>query len=128
MREWVSGMFTGSYLAGVSKLIFEDSRLYYVVALSTNTLTTIMILANSISIPLRSAFFVLNVTLVNIMACQAHRNMKLPMFQHPNFTTSELSPPPTAAPRDGFSSCRLPVRFKTNKHGRHRETQFPGSG
>jgi hypothetical protein len=46
------------------------------------------------------------------MACQAHRNMKLPMFQHPNFTTSELSAPPTAAPRDGFSSCSLPVRFK----------------
>ncbi|TEB08742.1 hypothetical protein FA13DRAFT_1806958 [Coprinellus micaceus] len=75
MREW----------RVFSKLIFEDSRLYYVVALSSNTLTAIMILANSISIPLRSAFFVLNVTLVNIMACQAHRQ-----HEAPNVPTSQL--------------------------------------
>ncbi|TEB19326.1 hypothetical protein FA13DRAFT_1847333 [Coprinellus micaceus] len=105
MREWVSGMFTGSYLAGVSKLIFEDSRLYYVYvpfsiaqrmplaeleigqrgSVVPTLSTAIMILANSISIPLRSAFFVLNG-----YTRQHHGLSGAPQHEAPNVPTSQL--------------------------------------
>lgn len=139
-RERVGELLTGSHLPGVSKSIFKDSRLYYVyvlfsatpltslaeietgsVALSSNALTAIMILASSISVPLRSAFFALNITLVNVMACRAYRNMKLGVLQKSNFTTSDLTPPPTVPPRAGSSSSTLHVRF------RHTNTDATGS-
>ncbi|KAJ7900893.1 hypothetical protein B0H13DRAFT_2336310 [Mycena leptocephala] len=83
---------TGEYLPQFSKAFLKDGQLYYLhvslVAVTSNTLVTVMLYNTSVALAYRTMFTVCNIMVTNAMACHVFRNTK---FGLGNTTTSDLT-------------------------------------
>ncbi|KAJ7913405.1 hypothetical protein B0H13DRAFT_1712652 [Mycena leptocephala] len=83
---------TGEYLPQFSKAILKDGQLYYLVAVTSNTLVTVMLYNTRVALAYRTMFTVCNIMITNAMACYVFRNTK---FGLDKTTSSDLT---SAAP------------------------------
>jgi len=67
---------TGEYLPQFSKAILKDGQLYYLVAVTSNTLVTVMLYNTRVALAYRTMFTVCNIMITNAMACYVFRNTK----------------------------------------------------
>ncbi|KAJ7661575.1 hypothetical protein DFH06DRAFT_1043523 [Mycena polygramma] len=81
---------TGESLPGFSKAILQDGQLYYLVAVTSNTLVVAMFYNTHVATTYRTMFTVCNIMVTNAMACHVFRNTKFGLHQR-IITTSEMT-------------------------------------
>ncbi|KAJ7222153.1 hypothetical protein GGX14DRAFT_558254 [Mycena pura] len=67
---------TGEYLPQFSKALLKDGQLYYLAAVTSNTLVTVMLYNTRVAFAYRTMFTMCNIMITNAMACHVFRNTK----------------------------------------------------
>ncbi|KAJ7434527.1 hypothetical protein B0H11DRAFT_1752852 [Mycena galericulata] len=76
-----SAFFTGAYLPSLSKSLFVDGQIYYMITVVTNIVAFVLLCVPSLG-PTYSSFLVVpNVMLTNMMACRVYRHTRLELGQ-----------------------------------------------
>ncbi|KZT12693.1 uncharacterized protein LAESUDRAFT_668555 [Laetiporus sulphureus 93-53] len=73
----VRTFWSGKYLPAISKALLQDGQAYYIITVTSNLLTVIMVYVYSVPVTYRTMFTVPNIFLTNAMACRVFRGTRL---------------------------------------------------
>ncbi|KAF8812436.1 hypothetical protein BYT27DRAFT_7133062 [Phlegmacium glaucopus] len=80
----------GDYLPVFSKAMLQAGQLYYLIVVTVNLITVIMLCTHSVPAILQVIFVVPNVVMMNIMTCRVFRNTMLGTFTEVEISSSAI--------------------------------------
>ncbi|EJD00308.1 uncharacterized protein FOMMEDRAFT_91359 [Fomitiporia mediterranea MF3/22] len=102
----IKAFWNGRSLPSLSRSILQGGQQYYLITVSGNILTMVMILAPSVAPVYRAMFTIPNVTIENCMACKVLRDIKFGVIEPTGQSTFQRT-----TLRDGMPNPNFPFRY-----------------